>query len=105
MMPKGSINAWKCDTCGGLTVAIHADEGVTPMWLACRRTPGCPGNAVSAGYPPPPIPPHILDLLAWEWFRPTAQQVRRMKRTNPEMAAHIERGGLDLRLLAESEDR
>ena len=96
MMPAGSINAWQCEVCGGLTVAIHADEGVTPMFLACRSTEGCKGRAVSSGYPPPPIPDHIVSLLAWEWYRPTNKQARRMGR---EMREHVRLGGLVLRAL------
>lgn len=96
MMPTGSINAWKCDACGGLTVAIHADEGVTPMFLACRRTEGCNGRAVSAGYPDPPIPDEIVSLLAWEWYRPTDRWARRQGR---EMQDHVRNGGLVLRAL------
>lgn len=96
MMPAGSINAWKCPDCGGLTVAIHADEGVTPMFLACRRTEGCKGMAVSAGYPDPPIPGHVVELLAWEWYRPTEKWARRK---GPEMLDHVRNGGLALRPL------
>lgn len=96
MMPAGSINAWQCEACGKLTVAIHADEGVTPMFLACRATPGCDGMAVSAGYPDPPIPDHIIELLAWEWYRPTRKWARRK---GPEMLDHVQRGGLVIRAL------
>jgi hypothetical protein len=99
MMPAGAVNAWRCVACGGLTVAVHVDEGVTPMFLACRRTDGCPGRAVSSGYPAPPVPDNVIDLLAWEWWKPTGRQYRRL---SPEMRSHVDRGGLDLRPLTDA---
>lgn len=29
-------NAYYCETCCGYIVVVHVDEGVTPMFLACR---------------------------------------------------------------------
>lgn len=95
----GAVNAWKCEACGRLTVAVHVDEGVTPMFLACRRTEGCETLAVSAGYPDLPLPDHILDLVAWEWYRPEGRAYRRL---SPGMQDHIDRGGLDLRPLTDA---
>ena len=94
MMPAGSINSWKCDDCGRLTNAIHIDDGVTPMFLACRATPGCQGTAVSAGYPPPPVPEYVANNIGWEWYRPSEKWARRK---GPEMLRHVQNGGLALR--------
>ena len=102
MMPAGSINAWKCPTCGGLTVAIHVDDGVTPMFLACRRTPGCTGSAVSSGYPSTVVPPRIRELCEWEWFTPSASQMKRYRRDHPAMYDHCRRGGLELRPITDA---
>lgn len=99
MMRPGAVNAWKCDDCGGLTVAVHVDEGTTPMFLGCRRTPGCKGRAVSSMYPEPPIPADVLGLLAWEWFMPSAKKIRRME---PEMREHCRQGGLVIRPLSDA---
>ena len=93
-MPAGAVNSWKCDECGRLTNAIHVDEGVTPMFLACRATPGCAGRAVSAGYPSPPVPPHVADNIGWEWYKPTERWARRK---GPEMLKHVRSGGLAIR--------
>lgn len=96
MMPAGSINGWRCPA-GHVTCAVHVDEGVTPMFLACR-TEGCDERATSMMYPalvlgedgqPAPI--------VWEWYRPTAKQARRMDRKAPGMAEHVRRGGLAIR--------
>ena len=99
--PVGAINAWKCDKCGGLTVARHAGEGVTPMFLACRASGNvedCGGQGVSSGYPTDPVPQRILDRLEWEWYRPGGDELRSM---NPQMQDHIQKGGLALRRIEE----
>jgi hypothetical protein len=67
--PAGARNAWKCEVCGGYTVAVHRDEGVTPFMIACRATVGCPGQARSRFYPPEPWPDWVPPV-AWEWYRP-----------------------------------
>lgn len=64
------VNAWKCDVCGLLTVAIDVDPGVTPMFLGCRRTPDCTGMGTSSGYPSIPVPDRVLEHLDWEWTLP-----------------------------------
>lgn len=102
MMPAGSINAWECPVCGHLTVAVHVDEGVTPMFLGCRRKPGCTGRAVSSGYPSLPVPERIRLLCAWEWFRPSATQMKRYRREDPAMFQHCAQGGLELRPLTDA---
>lgn len=99
MSPAGAVNAWKCDRCGRLTVAVHIDEGVTPMFLACRASEGCEGRAISVGYPPPPVPEHVLKRLAFEWYRPSDRWARRQ---SPAMAEHIARGGLVIRELTDA---
>jgi hypothetical protein len=96
---RGALNAWKCPNCGGLTVVVHVDDGVTPMFLACRRTDGCTGMAVSSGYPSTPAPADVAALLAWEWFRPTGRALREL---SDEMRDHVARGGLDLRPLTDA---
>jgi hypothetical protein len=50
-------------------------------------------------YPPPPIPQHVIDAVAWEWFKPTPRAIRRME---PGMRDHIEKGGLELRPLTDA---
>jgi hypothetical protein len=98
--PAGATNVWTCPTCNGHTFAVHRDEGVTPMLLACRASGDvgdCMGSAVSAGYPPGP-PPDYLGDPQWEWYRPSR---RAIKRLSPGMRYHVTRGGLVLRKIAE----
>lgn len=96
MMPAGSINAWKCDKCGRITGAVHIDDGVTPMLLACHATPECDGIAVSAGYPQSLIPAEVINAIDWEWRRATHFELQSWKRKNPELYFHCLKGGLYL---------
>ena len=103
--PAGAVNAWKCDKCGQLTVARHVDEGVTPMFLACRASgdlEGCDGQAVSSGYPAAPIPDRILTRLEWEWYKPGVMERMGMSLA---MQDHISRGGLALRRITIEEEK
>lgn len=102
MTPRGSVNAWKCEECGLLLVAIHVDDGVTPMLLGCRVTAGCTGMMISSGYPRPPIPEHILERLAWEWRKASTTQLKRWRRDNRAMFTHCEMGGLVLAPLSDA---
>ena len=102
---KPRINGWTCDTCGKTTYCVELDEGVTPMFLACRaegvdpRDAVCKGRGTSLMYPDAAPPPYVLAAVRWEWFRPSPRAVRRME---PGMRDHIERGGLDLRPLTDA---
>ena len=97
MSTAGAVNAWECPLCGHFTVAVHVDEGVTPMMLRCQSAAGCNGMAVSLGYPKPPIPEFITDAIAWEWARPSTSQMKRWKRERDPMFEHCLFGGLVLR--------
>lgn len=89
----GRTNAYVCDQCGRYTVTIDRDEGVTPMFLACRATPECTGRAVSLGYPEGTVPDHI-GAPAFEWYRPAERELRDLDAATFE---HVARGGLLLR--------
>lgn len=102
MMPAGSVNAWKCDKCGRLTVARHVDDGVTPMFLACRasgRVGDCDGQGVSMMYPAPPVPESIMEQLAWEWYAPSKRAYWRL---DDSLRHHVDGGGLLLRAIGET---
>ena len=86
------INAYRCPICMNLTVTIDRDEGVTPMFLNCRVTPGCKGMAESYFYRPPKNagePTH-------EWYRPEAEEMRTLEEG---MLDHVRRGGLCIRAI------
>ena len=74
---KGRMNAYVCQTCGGVTVAIHEDDppGVTPLMLRCRVSDECEGMAYSSFYPPeipdPAPAPHVV------WYRPVTKRAAR----------------------------
>lgn len=87
------INAWHCPKCGRNTVCIDVDPGVTPVFLKCRKTEGCDGMAVSAGYPNSEPPERITKQLEWEWALPTPEQYKEL---DEEMKKHIDEGGLML---------
>lgn len=92
---RGRKNIYHCPACGGETVTIDVDEGITPMFLACRAAGDvgqCKGRAVSAMYQ---VDPDIKP--AWEWFRPSLKNARRK---GPDVLDHVQHGGLLLRPMA-----
>lgn len=99
MSKAGAINVYHCPDCDGYMAIEHVEEGVTPMFLACRvkgdlKDPAndCEGMMVSMMYPAKPWPIELEP--GWEWFRPTGQAFEML---SPEMRDHIESGGLALR--------
>lgn len=99
---EGAVNGYQCDACNRLTIVVHRDPGVTPMFLACRaeglepNEATCKGMGVSLMYPsgPPPAEPE------WEWIAPTKSQMKRWKRDGDPMYEHCRKGGLVLRKIA-----
>ena len=97
-------NAYYCETCAGYIVTIDRDDGVTPMFLACRapRITGdkCPGTMRSMMYPEEPWPEKdgfgkaIPTEPTWEWFKPSFKNARRK---GPGFLDHALMGGLELR--------
>lgn len=90
--PAGAVNAYRCKDCDGVIVTEHADAGTTPMFLACRLCDT--GEMVSFGYPRGPIPRTLAAKPRYVWYRPSK---REMKRLDPVLRDHVERGGLLLR--------
>lgn len=115
MSPKNRKNAYWCPDCHGYVVTIDLDEGVTPMFLACRvkGEPGspendCKGRMHSMMYPDEPWPEvdgHLTPIPTeptWEWYKPTLKWARRK---GPDVFEHVRKGGLMLRKLVTSETR
>ena len=96
---KGRYNVYTCPD-GHHTVTLDVDDGVTPMFLACRHDgteTGCMKRATSSCYPDGPLPEFLrekFEQFGWEWYRPSLKWARRK---GPEMLDHVLRGGLDLR--------
>lgn len=96
MSLKGRENVYTCRNCGGHTVTIDVDEGVTPFLLDCRasgREGDCDGIAQSACYPKGLRPPQI-PAPAWEWYKPSPSEARKLNRA---MKQHVRAGGLLIR--------
>lgn len=107
----GRLNAYWCESCNGYIVTIDIDEGVTPMFLACRvkgdpADPGndCRGRMHSMMYPALPWPATdgfntaIPTVPTWEWYKPDAQEMKRYRRRgDAETIEHVRKGGLLLR--------
>ena len=99
---RGDINGYVCDTCKQHTFIVHVDDGVTPMFLACRaegedpREAECKGRGTSLMYPTMPAPQHVIDGVKWEWYKPAELP------ENEEMAEHVRKGGLLLRKLTDA---
>lgn len=125
-MSVGDKNAYWCPECHGYVVTIDVDQGVTPMFLACRAKGepsnplnDCTGQMHSMMYPEEPWPDEdgygdrIPTEPTWEWYRPTsiADRVRhaavagayarpgrpRRHRQLTETEEHVAKGGLLLR--------
>jgi hypothetical protein len=71
-------------------VAVHVDEGVTPMMLACRAD-DCRGVAMSRGYH---TNPGDRARVTIEWRKATTTELKRWRREDPSMYAHCTAGGL-----------
>lgn len=105
MSLAGRINGWLCDDCGVVTYCVHVDDGVTPMFLACRAEgvepagAECKGMGKSLMYPRAAPPAHVVAAVRWEWYAPDAAE-----RTTLEggLAEHVAQGGLLLRLLTDA---
>ncbi len=89
----GYKNIYTCQKCGGQTVTIDIDEGVTPFMLRCRATGeegDCDGMAQSCMYRVPANSPEPQ----WEWFTPRGFEYREL---SPQMKEHVDKGGLVIR--------
>ncbi len=110
----GEKNPYWCPDCHGYVICVHVDDGVTPMFLACRvkgepRTPGndCKGMMRSMMYPPEPWPDEddygnpIPTEPTWEWYKPDNLQLAMMRQEQGADAQatidHVLEGGLLLR--------
>lgn len=100
METEPRINVYVCQVCGGHTVTVDVDEGVTPFMIGCRRQQGprrqCKGIAQSSFYQRVPL--HIGEPQ-WEWYRPTDEQLKNIYSGDSleQMREHVAKGGLDLR--------
>jgi hypothetical protein len=112
---KDKKNAYYCEECRGYIVTIDRDEGVTPMFLACRvkgdpadASNDCKGTSRSMMYPPEPWPEKdgfgkaIPTEPTWEWYAPDSDERKRLRRHDPGTFDHVDRGGLLLRPVSPS---
>jgi hypothetical protein len=114
MSKRGEINGWKCERtpepirkqfpdmeerpyCDAIMYAVHVDDGVTPMFLACR-TEGCGGMATSRMYVVE-VTDEVLDAIEHEWYRPSEDEMVALDRP---MYDHVAQGGLMLRELTDA---
>jgi hypothetical protein len=97
-------NAYYCEACGGYVVTIDRDEGVTPMFLACRvkgeptdPRNDCKGTSRSMMYPAEPWPEKdgfgqpIPTEPTWEWYMPSTDEANALDR---DVFEHVQKGGL-----------
>jgi hypothetical protein len=96
----GFKNIYTCRKCGGKTVTIDVDEGVTPFMLGCRASGqegDCDGIAESSFYRVADDSPEPQ----WEWFTPRGEEYHKLNR---QMREHVDNGGLDIRKIRGRED-
>lgn len=101
-------NHYTCPECGGVTIARHDNDGVTPFMLRCRvkdevssghRLPGCRGMAESCFFncsQDDSQVPHVI------FYRPSADQAIEDIRKSPKrerdwLLEHYEKGGALMR--------
>lgn len=122
-MSEPRINVYVCEKCGGHTVTVDVDEGVTPFMIGCHAKETephpaesgsrkfeellarigirvkeklklkCDGEAYSSMYPRGPRPPHIGEPK-WEWYKPDQSEFSDLSRG---ALKHVAKGGLLLR--------
>ena len=89
-------NAYICKKCRTVTLIVHIDEGVTPMFIGCTKT-GCSGMAISFMYrvPPPLLVSFNGDFLpSHEWYKPSKIEASILSEGEQD---HIKKGGLIMR--------
>lgn len=84
------INAYTCEACGGVTVTVDRDRGVTPFIIVCRARPDCDWRATSAFY----RPPDGVGEPTHEWYRPSEPETAALGESTQR---HVAQGGLLLR--------
>ncbi len=84
---QNRINVYTCDVCHKPIITKDVDEGVTPMFLSCWATAGCPGKMISAMY-------RVSQGLLpdYEWYKPAS-----LEGMEAYTRDHVEHGGLLLR--------
>lgn len=104
MSRRGEVNGWTCDRCGETTYCVHVDDGVTPMFLACRAhgEAGSCGMGTSLMYPAPPVPDHVIAAVRWEWYSPDPKEKTTLYFEDPPVFDHVDKGGLLLRELTDA---
>lgn len=83
-------NVYACDN-GHHNLSMDLDEGVTPMFLMCRRD-GCGARSVSSGYPAGDPPEHLFPVRVI-WRKATKGEMKRERRKGGE---HFALGGLQM---------
>lgn len=102
---KGEKNAYWCRDCHGYVVTLDVEDGVTPMFLACRvggepDKDRCSGTMESMMYPSEPWPDkdgfgHAIPTEpTWEWYKPRRREYRKLDAASRD---HVDKGGLLLR--------
>lgn len=81
------LNRYTCQTCGGQTITVDREEGVTPFMIECRATKDCDGDMYSSFYR------DVEGVPTYEWRKPDPVEYAGM---SPAMRDHIDRGGLNL---------
>lgn len=94
--PVGKLNRYTCQTCGGHTITVDRDEGVTPFMLLCRATKDCGGHMYSSFYR------DVEGVPTYEWRKPTPTEYAAM---SPAMRDHVDLGGLDIHPIEQPSSR
>lgn len=91
---KGGLNIYTCEKCRGHIVTRDRDEGVTPMFVGCRATPGCDGSMRSSMY-------RVFDqemAEGFEWYKPSHAE---LAVASDHVQQHCSMGGLLIRKVSQ----
>lgn len=94
---RRTLDAFRCDTCHGVTITVDRHPGYHPRLVDCARfdpeRSRCPGLTTAAGYPddlPSDVEP------SHEWHRPSEDELLSLP---DAFVDHVLRGGTLLRVI------
>lgn len=89
-----ALNMYTCQECGSHIITRDLHEGITPFIIRCAATHACTGRMESAMYRV--FDPNGRLKPTHEWYRPVIIDPF----WSPSVRAHIDKGGLLLRIIA-----
>lgn len=90
--PDEAILMYKCKSCLKSVVTQQSNVGTTPMKLTCPQCGGAANHYT-------PGDEEVIEGPTYEWYRPDAHELFKLRRKDPGLLDHVFSGGLLLRKL------